>query len=194
MQKSKLARKGRKGFTLVEVALAVAVGLIIIGGAVLGYNAVKDNASNSNARNKVLAAVSVAEEFSSSNNGMYPTRAQFPTIWGVKRTDDATLSPWGGQVGATALTTSGVTVPGADIAGAYADETTAKAGADSHGLAADPTAAGSIIYSPVTTTAAGPWAAVTNNSTTTVVGVRGFVTGIYSKDGAVAFWDVKGGK
>ena len=194
MQKSKLARKGRKGFTLVEVALAVAVGLIIIGGAVLGYNAVKDNASNSNARNKVLAAVSVAEEFSSSNNGMYPSRVQFPTIWGVKRTDDALISPWGGQVGFNAQATNGVTVTGADIVGAYADETAARAGADSHGLTADPAAAGSIIYSPVTTTAAGPWAAVTNNSTTTVVGVRGFVTGIYSKDGATVFWDVKGGK
>src|SRR4051812_2125246 len=90
-------RKARKGFTLVEVALAVAVGLIIIGGAVLGYNAVKDNASNSNARDRVLTAVSMVEEYASANGGRYPSAGTtFTTMWKSKRPDDYNSSPWGG--------------------------------------------------------------------------------------------------
>ncbi|MDB5096148.1 MAG: hypothetical protein JWM80_569, partial [Cyanobacteria bacterium RYN_339] len=97
MQKTAI-RKTRKGFTLVEVALAVAVGLIIIGGAVLGYNAVKDNASNSNARDRVLTAVSMVEEYASANGGKYPTAGAntFTTMWKTKRPDDYNSSPWGG--------------------------------------------------------------------------------------------------
>jgi prepilin-type N-terminal cleavage/methylation domain-containing protein len=98
-------QRARAGFTLVEVALAVAVGLIIIGGAVAGYGAVKDNAASSAARERVNLAGGMIAEFSAANNGLYPPSVaganggSFTAMWKAKRPDDYNTSPWGGQTG-----------------------------------------------------------------------------------------------
>ncbi len=191
MQKSKLI-KTRKGFTLVEVALAVAVGLIIIGGAVLGYNAVKDNASNSNARNRVLSAVTMIEEYSAANAGQYPASAAaggpFSTMWQAKRPDDKALSPWGGTTG-NAVTGVLESAP-VDFgnATAVATETAAVQTAYTAGATL---AANMLFVTP--SVAANKFAGVTSQSTSSVVGVKNYVVGIADKAGT-PWWDAKGGK
>ena len=189
MQKSKLI-KTRKGFTLVEVALAVAVGLIIIGGAVLGYNAVKDNASNSNARNRVLSAVTMIEEYSAANAGQYPVSAAaggpFQTMWQAKRPDDKALSPWGG---ATGDATDGVleSAPVAFEAAAPAAATATLAAAYTTGA----TLAANMLY--VTPSTADKFGAITATSTSSLSQVKNYAVGIADKAG-VPWWDAKGGK
>lgn len=200
MQKSKLM-KTRKGFTLVEVALAVAVGLIIIGGAVLGYNAVKDNASNSNARNRVLSAVTMIEEYSAANGGQYPTSAAagtgpFTTMWMAKRPDDRALSPWGGASGGTTVggVNSGVTeVAAADFG--FATSALATAGASGMlGFTDGPAVAtnASMLYVS-SSAAATPWGKVNATSTSSDTTVKNYAVGIADKTGD-PWWDVKGGK
>jgi len=205
MQKREIL-KSRKGFTLVEVALAVAVGLIIIGGAVLGYNAVKDNAANSNARDRVLTAVSMVEEYSSANGGRYPsnpatatsvaTTAQlgtFTTMWKNKRPDDYASSPWGGAAGGpygsdecttttgfagNAASSSATAVSSTSLTGLYAASST-------------PAQAADMMYMNIASAA--PWASITAYSTSSAVVVKNYAVGIFDKNG-VAWWDVKGGK
>ena len=188
MQKSKLIRS-RKGFTRVEVALAVAVGLIIIGGAVLGYNAVKDNASNSNARNRVLSAVTMIEEYSAANGGKYPASlaagGPFTTMWGAKRPDDKALSPWGGATGAA----NGVTEL---TAMTFGDTTAQTTNTEDFTEATGIGQAANLLY--VSDSGAGaPFCGITATSTSSAFGVKNYAIGIYDKAGT-PWWDVKGGK
>lgn len=200
MQKSKLL-KTRKGFTLVEVALAVAVGLIIIGGAVLGYNAVKDNASNSNARNRVLSAVTMIEEYSAANGGQYPASkadgtGPFTTMWTAKRVDDKALSPWGGASGGTtvALANTGVTeVAPLDFASADAAAATASAAVMLGYTDGAAVATAATMQYASATLAATPWAKVVASSTSSDTNVKNYAVGIADKTGD-PWWDVKGGK
>lgn len=201
MLKQAVLRQGRKGFTLVEVALAVAVGLIIIGGAVLGYNAVKDNASNSNARNRVLSAVTMIEEFSAANGGRYPTSAAaggpFSTMWAAKRPDDASASPWGGLAGAGTGANDGVVEFAAANFTVAADPVGSDPASVTTTTAAIPTTvavanAANLCYISSTTTAT-PWAAIVTTSTGAAVGVKNYAVGIHDKLGT-PWWDAKGGK
>ena len=193
MQKSKLIRS-RKGFTLVEVALAVAVGLIIIGGAVLGYNAVKDNASNSNARNRVLSAVTMIEEYSAANGGQYPasvadatdvSTGAFSAMWQAKCPDDKALSPWGGATGDA----DGVTELGPLDFGSTTAPTTASTALAVTTAVGD---AANLQYSTPSSTT-NKWGAVTATSTSSLVTFKNYAVGIFDKAG-VAWWDAKGGK
>ena len=190
MQKSKLI-KTRKGFTLVEVALAVAVGLIIIGGAVLGYNAVKDNASNSNARNRVLSAVTMIEEYSAANAGRYPASlaagtGPFTTMWQAKRPDDKALSPWGGATGAA----SGVAEVNPIAFEATAPAAVTAAVNDAYNAAAGAGLTANMLY---VTPASNAFAAITARSTSSLTQVKNYAVGIADKAGQ-PWWDVKGGK
>lgn len=187
------ALKARKGFTLVEVALAVAVGLIIIGGAVLGYNAVKDNAANSNARDRVLTAVSMVEEYASANGGRYPSAGgnTFITMWKSKRPDDYNASPWGGTTAGTNGADEATTAfAGSTAAPSVATVTTAVTGIGTVGTA-DTNKAADMIYMPVA--AAAPWASITAFSTASATAVKNYAVGIFDKNGQ-PWWDVKGGK
>jgi prepilin-type N-terminal cleavage/methylation domain-containing protein len=191
MQKRNI--KARKGFTLVEVALAVAVGLIIIGGAVLGYNAVKDNAANSNARDRVLTAVSMVEEYASANSGKYPTAGQntFLTMWKAKRPDDYNSSPWGGlAAGSNGVDEASSAFTGSSASPASATVTGAVTGIGTAGTA-DPTKASDMVYMQIST--ATPWASITAFSTSSAVAVKNYAVGIFDKNGQ-PWWDVKGGK
>lgn len=100
---NRLVSKPRSGFTLVEVALAVAVGLLIIGGSVIMYNAVKDNAASANAREKVNKAATIVTEYAAANSGFYPVSAvgggQFTAIYKRRLPDEYAQSPWGGTTG-----------------------------------------------------------------------------------------------
>lgn len=192
MQKTAI-RKARKGFTLVEVALAVAVGLIIIGGAVLGYNAVKDNASNSNARDRVLTAVSMVEEYASANGGRYPVAGgnTFITMWKSKRPDDYNSSPWGGTTaGADGADEATTAFAGSAAAPSVATVTAAVTGVGTVGTA-DTNKAADMIYMPISSNA--PWASITAFSTASATAVKNYAVGIFDKNGQ-PWWDVKGGK
>lgn len=184
----------RKGFTLVEVALAVAVGLIIIGGAVLGYNAAKDNASNSTARNRVLSAATIIEEYAAANQGSYPASAsatsarKFGAMWKAKRPDDFNKSPWGGDVGTGTSALDGV-IEYAPVTSSVTDSTaaaTTTAGAS----ATDTTLAAVMQYASCTS---GKWAKTTAYSTQSDVTWKNYAVGIYDKVGN-SWWAVQGGK
>jgi prepilin-type N-terminal cleavage/methylation domain-containing protein len=193
MQKSKLIRS-RKGFTLVEVALAVAVGLIVIGGAIVGFNAVRENAQNSAARGKVDAAVAIVENLAASNNQIYPASntvapgSAVSTTWAKQRPDFG-ANPWGGPTGDT---TDGVTelAPG-DFGSATS--LTAPAAAATLLVAADapvtPANAGNLIYK---TAATQQWGTVNDASIGQLKVVKGYVVSIYDKTGTP--WYANGGK
>ena len=61
-------RKGRaRGFTLIEVTLAIVIGIIMIAGATLIYNQAKTSAGNSRAQAKVVALQQLVEEYAAQN-------------------------------------------------------------------------------------------------------------------------------
>lgn len=95
----KMGSKAQQGFTLIEVSLAIVIGVIVLAGAITLYNQSKVSAGNSKASAKTLALAGLAEEMSASNNGAYPTAANLETAW-VARRDDARANPWGGALGA----------------------------------------------------------------------------------------------
>lgn len=97
------------GFTLIEVTLAIVIGVVVIAGATVLYNQAKNSAANTAAQNKVNAAAATIEEFSAKNFGKYPTSAQFTTIWQRNRPDDYGSSPWGGPTGTAAGVKTSVT-------------------------------------------------------------------------------------
>ncbi len=169
----------RSGFTLVEVALAVAVGLIILGGAITGYNAVKDNASSSMARRKVNIGTSAVVEYGAANFGRYPTSVagaaggEFSAMWVRKNPEEYNVSPWGGQ---TSDTTDGVLeiapiTTGTDAASAP-DETTL--------LATDGTQAANMIYANLTNTG---YVRLKQLSNPDAYLVKGFVLSIHDRHG-----------
>ena len=90
------------GFTLIEVTLAIVIGVVVIAGATVLYNQAKNSAANTAAQNKVNAAAATIEEFAAKNFGQYPTGTQFQTIWQRNRPDDFGSSPWGGPTGTAA--------------------------------------------------------------------------------------------
>lgn len=179
--------RARAGFTLVEVALAVAVGLTIIGGAVLGYNAVKDNASNSTARSRVLTFITMIEEWSSANSGRIPASVTaggpVSAMWATRHPEDANMNAWGGTntfavTEYTPINFGSATAPAVSTQ-AFANIT----GTDR---------ASSLSYITGTTPAT-PWIGITATSTQTVMAVKNYAVGINDKTGG-AWWDVRGGK
>lgn len=117
------------GFTLIEVTLAIVIGVIMIGGAVVLYQQGKTSAGNSRAKQKVESLRAMAEEMGQRNFGVYPTVDQLRTQWARRRADDYNQSPWGGQInGFDDNTNRGISSEGATdpntgditaIAGAY---------------------------------------------------------------------------
>jgi prepilin-type N-terminal cleavage/methylation domain-containing protein len=90
---------GKRGFTLIEVTLAIVIGVIMIAGATLLYNQSKISSGNSRAQAKVLALAQLVEEYAANNAGTYPTMEPVRSLWKRKRPDDYLKSPWGGQLG-----------------------------------------------------------------------------------------------
>ena len=172
-------QSGRRGFTLVEVALTVAVGLIIMGGAIMGYGAVKDNASSAFARRKVNTGATVVVEYAAANFGRYPTSVagatggEFSSTWVRKNPQEYNVSPWGGM---TSDTTDGVMeiapiTTGAD-AGTAPDETAL--------LSTDQTQAANMIYANLT----GPgFVKLRQLSNPDAYLVKGFVLSIHDRIG-----------
>lgn len=184
--------KRRQGFTLVEVALAVAVGLIIIGGAVVGYGAVKDNASSANARKRVAVASGKIAEYASVNHGRYPTSVadaadgtsagSFSAMWVRAMPDEYMVSPWGGPLNdvngvieLAPLTTGAAEASGApDVSGT---------------ITQDGTRAGTMIYASIPNNR---WVRVQAGYNPTADTMRGYLISIYDRTGTPWF-HVSGG-
>ena len=125
-------KHAQSGFTLIEVTLAIVIGVVVIAGATVLYNQAKNGAANSAAQSKVGAAASVVEEFAAKNFGTYPDATQFASAWKRARPDDYANSPWGGQAGNGGGSNNGI-ITGtalAAVAAAVGDDTTgARSGA-----------------------------------------------------------------
>jgi len=96
-------KKGRtRGFTLIEVTLAIVIGIIMIAGATLIYNQAKTSAGNSRAQAKVVSLQQLVEEYAAQSQGLYPNSLTIvQALWSRKRPDDWNKSPWGGLVGSS---------------------------------------------------------------------------------------------
>ncbi|MNR92345.1 hypothetical protein D3C86_590350 [compost metagenome] len=91
------AKRTERGLTLIEVTLAIVIGIVVVGGATLLYRQAARSAGNVKAQNKTTAlAVLVEEQFVKLNR--YPTHDQLRKHW-VRYRDDALMSPWGGPIG-----------------------------------------------------------------------------------------------
>lgn len=96
--------KAAKGFTLIEVALAVTLGVVMLAGVIAIYNQVRESVATGKMKEKVMTAAAVIEEIS-AQSGSYPN----PTVaaeqnraiakYQATRPDDYNISPWGGSVG-----------------------------------------------------------------------------------------------
>lgn len=90
--------QSERGFTLIEVTLAIVLGVVILTAATILYRQAAISAGNVKAQEKTQALAAFIEEFFVKQN-RYPTHEQLRKIW-VSYRPDALLSPWGGPLGA----------------------------------------------------------------------------------------------
>lgn len=83
------------GFTLIEVSLAIVIGVIVLAGAVVLYQQTKLSAANTAAKEKLQSLAIVVEEMEQRNFAL-PSMGQLRTVWKARRPDDYNKSPWGG--------------------------------------------------------------------------------------------------
>lgn len=108
-------RSGQGGFTLLEIGLALGIGIIIAAGVTAFYNQTRDNAGDAAMRQRIGSLQSVVE-------GLYSAQGQSPHLddvqvaWKARRPDDYYKSPWGGDVTVTAASAGAVPVLG-DLGG-----------------------------------------------------------------------------
>ncbi|MEB3204391.1 MAG: hypothetical protein VKP57_06790 [Candidatus Sericytochromatia bacterium] len=82
--------------TLLEVGLAISLGLILAAATAFAYNSAKEAAGDSRAAAKV-GDLQAMVEASFSTRGYYPDAMEAQSAWGARR-QDANLSPWGGAI------------------------------------------------------------------------------------------------
>lgn len=85
-----------RGMTLLEVGLAISLGLILAAATAFAYNSAKEAAGDSRAAAKV-GDLQAMVEASYSTRGYYPDASDAQSAWGARR-QDAALSPWGGAI------------------------------------------------------------------------------------------------
>lgn len=83
------------GFTLIEVSLAIVIGLILIAGAVVIFQQSRNSAQNAAAKEKLMSLSMLVEELEQRNFAL-PSRVQLASFWKQRRPDDYDKSPWGG--------------------------------------------------------------------------------------------------
>lgn len=83
------------GFTLIEVSLAIVVGILVVAGSVALFQQSKVSAQNSAAKEKLMSLSMLIEEIDQRNYSL-PTMTQLRTHWKTRRPDDYNKSPWGG--------------------------------------------------------------------------------------------------
>lgn len=93
-------RAPRPGFTLLEVALAAIVGILVIYGALESYEQRKQSAGDAIARERVTNALGTVASYTATN-GKIPASGtnQFANAWSALHPDEKSQSPWGGSTG-----------------------------------------------------------------------------------------------
>lgn len=185
--KKHLSPSARAGFTLVEVALAVAVGLIVIGGAVMGYGALKDQAAAAEARKKVVTAGAMIQEYAAANSGRFPTSVEddadgtttgsFTQMWVKKAPDEYNKNPWGGPTGDDDGVTELAPFENGEMDPAAAPDVT-----DDYGI--DTTRTGNLIYASID---GGKNVKIRQGYNPTSTNAKAFVLSIYDRTGAPWF-------
>jgi type II secretory pathway pseudopilin PulG len=176
----------RGGFTLLEVALAVVVCLGVTYAAFLSYEAKKQDAGNSIARERLTNAMGTLEAYVAAKASLPVSGSgEFSKSWAALHPDEKGLSPWGGATGDPTLGVSedpplaqGSTDPAA------APEITGTSGPDA-------TRQSNLYYRSLTNTAA--YVKVAARSNPTPATFHGYVMGIYDGKGNPWLW-VAGGK
>ena len=85
------------GFTLLEMGLALTIGLIIAAAAVTFYRQAKDDAGDALMRQKITSLQGVVENLYTAT-GSTPALSEVQKAWQSKRPDDYLTSPWGGTI------------------------------------------------------------------------------------------------
>ena len=106
----------RTGFTLIEVTLAIVIGVIMIAGAILIYNQAKVSAGNSRAQEKVASLQGLVEDYMARSDGIAPSTDNLRAMWVRARPDDWNKSPWGGVMGPNSDISYNGTACGAAVA------------------------------------------------------------------------------
>ncbi|MNX70139.1 hypothetical protein D3C86_1013800 [compost metagenome] len=102
----------QKGFTLIEVSLAIVIGVIVLAGAITLYNQSRISAGNAKAQAKVLRSANIVETLAAESGGSYPSLDQLRSKWFAVAPDDARTSPWGGNAGREGIWTTDPSVRG----------------------------------------------------------------------------------
>ncbi len=88
----------QRGFSLLEVGLAITLALILSAALATFYSQVKDDAGDTLCRNRISALQGMVETLAASDGGVLPTLDRVRTAWRAKRQDDFDISPWGGRI------------------------------------------------------------------------------------------------
>ncbi len=96
----KLDRNHERGFSLLEVGLALSVGIMLLGASIYGYRALREQAGDAGMRQKVQDLQLLVEELYVGPR-VYPTGTQVTNAWKHRRPKDYQNSPWGGLILAT---------------------------------------------------------------------------------------------
>lgn len=86
-----------EGFTLIEVALAIVLGVIMVAGSAALYQQARISYQNAAARQKTQALAIVVEELE-ARSSVLPGLDQLRLTWQNRRADDYDRSPWGGTL------------------------------------------------------------------------------------------------
>ncbi len=101
-----------RGFTIIEVTLAIVIGIILIAGATLIYNQAKLAAGNSRAQAKVSSMQTIIEQYISQLDGIPPSVEAVRAFWEKGRAEDFNKSPWGGTcTPCAAVTGTQISIP-----------------------------------------------------------------------------------
>ncbi len=86
---------------MIEVTLAIVIGVVVVAGATVLYQQAARSAGNVKAQSKTQALAGMIEEFGVRQH-RYPTHAQLRAQW-VRLREDALMNPWGGPLGPNGL-------------------------------------------------------------------------------------------
>jgi type II secretory pathway pseudopilin PulG len=76
-----LKPKNSLGFTLLEVTLAIVIGIFMMAGATILYDQSRSSSGNSRAQAKSASLQQVVEEFAAENGGTYPRITSVRSLW-----------------------------------------------------------------------------------------------------------------
>lgn len=91
------AHASQRGFTLLEIGLALGIGIIIAASVTVFYNQTRDNAGDAAMRQRIGSLQAVVEGLYSAQGACPPLR-DVQATWYAKRPDDYNKSPWGGDI------------------------------------------------------------------------------------------------